>query len=66
LSVRTEEFKLCKIKEEEKLKNGSKMPNCSSLQENGKIPLSQPIVPLSPKKRGAYMIIFKTKKHIQL
>ncbi len=30
------------------------MPNCSSLQENGKNPLSQPIVPLSPKKRGGF------------
>jgi hypothetical protein len=56
---------MCKINEEvEEWKDNAKL--ASSLQENGKNPLSQPIVPLSPKKRGAYMIIFKTKKHIQL
>jgi len=38
------------------------MPNSSFVQENGKISISQPIVPLSPKTKGALYDHLKNKE----
>jgi hypothetical protein len=50
-----------------KQKNGSKMPNCKLSAGKWKNPsFSARCTPVTEKKGGPYMIIFKTKKHIQL